>query len=822
MTPENTDPLSAEHLLTLAQASGIAEEIIAARGYRTVHTRAQLERLGFGRTQRNVPTLLVPIWGVSGEVALYHHRPDQPRVKDGKPVKYEFPSGARMALDVHPSLKDKVRDPAVPLFLTEGVKKADAAISHGLCCIAVVGTWNWRGTNEQGGKTVLPDWDAIALKDKHDHGRQVYICYDSDVMLKPPVYQALVRLSQFLKSRGAKVAYIYLPSGEGGLKQGLDDYLASAGRTKDDLLALATPELRKPPVEETGTAEAQDAASRVLWDNEPERITRPLALLAGGQAVALVGLPVALPDEDGEGTRSVDRLHLVTSGRVLLSVPDAQARGWQLDVGEANPARWSKAGVRAFLSGHAPDGAVLLGEFTDTFAYYIAFEAVPPLTEQSMARLLALVALASYFTPAFPAIGYTHFIGGKGSGKSKAQELHASLSFNGVWVIATTTTAAIRRVAASGGLIAIDDTENLNPRDDPERYSLLLSGYRAGATFQLVEDDGHGGKRVRSIPVFGMRTFSSIKEMDDTLRSRCIPLPLVRSTGPQANRSPGVGHVPGRPSSVLCDDALAFALPRLHEAAILYGRLATKSVLSGRDFDVTGPLLTVAYLIGGLPLYMETLSTVRALLALREEQGEEAREAPVLRALLRLLGDVQTPMELSAQTVADWIGENDPENAHYTDKDGNERSRYSAWTVGRLLRQLQVGQSRRDGKGRWTRVEPALLRRRADAFGGRAHLLRESVEETSQTAATTQTTPAAEPGKGSMAGCVTSDVGDVDDIGDVCLEGVGRGVVRTSGNGHAPPCVAETNLDRYRAAMPPVYVGGVPHPLPQSGANEKV
>jgi hypothetical protein len=47
----------------------------------------------------------------------------------------------------------------------------------------------------------------------------------------------------------AEVALIYLPTGEGGTKQGVDDFLAS-GNSVEDLLALATTELREPPQEE--------------------------------------------------------------------------------------------------------------------------------------------------------------------------------------------------------------------------------------------------------------------------------------------------------------------------------------------------------------------------------------------------------------------------------------------------------------------------------------------------------------------------------------------------------------------------------------------
>jgi hypothetical protein len=188
--------LAAHHRAMLEQESSIAPKVIEARGYRTVETKAELETLGFGRAQRKVPGLLLPIYTPSGEISLYQFRSDEPRIKDRKPVKYETPGGSRMALDVHPFAREKLGDPSVPLFVTEGIKKGDALVSRGLCAIALIGVWNWRGTNEHGGKTALPEWEGVALND-----REVYIVFDSDVMLKPQVYDALARLKPFLESR---------------------------------------------------------------------------------------------------------------------------------------------------------------------------------------------------------------------------------------------------------------------------------------------------------------------------------------------------------------------------------------------------------------------------------------------------------------------------------------------------------------------------------------------------------------------------------------------------------------------------------------------
>src|SRR5262249_36808050 len=137
-----------------------------------------------------------------------------------------------MVLDVPPSVQSKLGDPNVDLWLTEGARKADAAASAGLCCVALLGVWNWRGSNDLGGKLVLSCWDAIALND-----RKVFIAFDSDVTTKPEVAKALARLKAVLEQRGARVRIVQLPSGRSGKKVGLDDYLAANG--KAGLLGLA-------------------------------------------------------------------------------------------------------------------------------------------------------------------------------------------------------------------------------------------------------------------------------------------------------------------------------------------------------------------------------------------------------------------------------------------------------------------------------------------------------------------------------------------------------------------------------------------------------
>lgn len=253
--------LSDAHLRMLRDESAITDAIIAARGYRTATKKSALKDLGFSDTQCRVPALVLPVYSVAGTIAFHQIRPDEPRAgHDGKPIKYETPSKTRMAVDAHPSMRQHLGNPQRPLFITEGIRKADAAVSKGLCCIAVLGVWNWRGTNDDGGKVALPDWESIALNE-----REIYLVFDSDVMLKSSVYHALGRLKAFLESRRAWVRLIYLEPRTDGGKVGLDDFFA-AGASPATLLALATDKLRPAPQDDAAASRVyQETPHGLVW-----------------------------------------------------------------------------------------------------------------------------------------------------------------------------------------------------------------------------------------------------------------------------------------------------------------------------------------------------------------------------------------------------------------------------------------------------------------------------------------------------------------------------------------------------------------------------
>jgi hypothetical protein len=64
------DSLSPDHARLLLD-SAVAPHVAAARSYSTVMRAASLERLGFAKSQRNAPALVIPVWNVHGDRATY-------------------------------------------------------------------------------------------------------------------------------------------------------------------------------------------------------------------------------------------------------------------------------------------------------------------------------------------------------------------------------------------------------------------------------------------------------------------------------------------------------------------------------------------------------------------------------------------------------------------------------------------------------------------------------------------------------------------------------------------------------------------------------
>lgn len=198
-------PLSATHLAEL-RASAIADEQITARGYQTI-TNPRALPPAFTGEQRKLSGLMIPVRNTQGKTVTWQLKPDTPRSFGGKQAKYEHAKGGRVCLDVPAAARPYLRNARADLWITEGAKKVDSAVSNGIpCTIGVQGVWMWRLD-----RAALPDWDDIALKH-----RTCIVAFDSDVMTKQSVRRALESLAAYLKHRGATVRYCLLPPGQEG------------------------------------------------------------------------------------------------------------------------------------------------------------------------------------------------------------------------------------------------------------------------------------------------------------------------------------------------------------------------------------------------------------------------------------------------------------------------------------------------------------------------------------------------------------------------------------------------------------------------------
>jgi hypothetical protein len=217
------------HYDELAFGSSIAPEVIAARGYESITPEQALAR-GYAPSQARAG-LFMPTHTLAGVQIGGLLKPDEPRTDDrGRRLKYEAAVDSVPMLDIHPGARHLLEDPTQPLWFTEGHKKADAAWSRGLPCVALTGVYMFLHQ-----RYVVPDLDEINLR-----GRDCRIAFDSDATRKQSVADARLRFAEALRRRGAKVSVVYLPEGHDGAKVGLDDFFA-AGGTVAELEALTKP-----------------------------------------------------------------------------------------------------------------------------------------------------------------------------------------------------------------------------------------------------------------------------------------------------------------------------------------------------------------------------------------------------------------------------------------------------------------------------------------------------------------------------------------------------------------------------------------------------
>ncbi|HYT87498.1 MAG TPA: DUF3854 domain-containing protein [Gemmataceae bacterium] len=183
--------------------------------------------------------LVFPYRNLDGQVNGFARcRLQVPRTdRDGKPVRYEQPQGTPLRAYFPVASLENLRDGEIPVYVTEGEKKALALSQLGVAAVGIGGIWCGckKGTEE-----LIADLAAIPWTD-----RVVYVVFDYDAKAttRRDSEAARNRLARALKAASAHEVYnVELPPGPDGTKQGVDDFLkANGGDAFNALVEKAIP-----------------------------------------------------------------------------------------------------------------------------------------------------------------------------------------------------------------------------------------------------------------------------------------------------------------------------------------------------------------------------------------------------------------------------------------------------------------------------------------------------------------------------------------------------------------------------------------------------
>ncbi len=722
--------LSLQHYVMLKN-SAISDDVIRERGYRTIYNASDLAGYNIPAAQRCAPCLLLPLHTTDGQIAFHVLRPDSPRMLEDrkgnrKIIKYETPKGESIRLDCSPRCRAQLGDPSVPLWITEGQKKADALASAGQCAIALLGVWNYitKKIDKKGRVKFDVDWECIEVK-----GRIVYIVFDSDVMTKPQVREALDHLTEKLQRKGAQVSPITLLPMIGKGKMGVDDWLA-AGRTIKEIEELkdSLPVQAKAPPDDF-----------TLLDEAPPVIARPLALIKG-QAYAAAWLYgqrlmrhrkdskgnvtlLATPELKGERNRFIvrsDGMIFGDDGLNARGVLPLSQLGFDLALPDAPITQvdklWSKHGVSKYCEGARPDPCDVFSRMVDVIDSFVDFE-TSIADQKTMCEIIACYCLSTWMIESSSVAGYLWAWGESGCGKTQLLLTICELSHLGTSVTSNLSSATARDLCELGAVIGFDDAEKLSDpkKTDPDVQALLLSSNRRGASVPLKEQSSDGKWTTRLVNAFSPKIFSAISQPFETLSNRAIVVPLTRTDDrKRANSDPLEARQWAHDRRTLIDDLWALALAHLAEIVNYDSQVGERSKLIARDLQPFRGLLSIAAWlddrgVNGLWERMESFASTRY----QNERGdlERANHTKVLATALIELAAQEPDNEewrFTTQTITEKI------NAliETGELDMSEQKKES---VGRKIKKMRL-ESDKSARPRAWKLTLARVNRLAKAY----------------------------------------------------------------------------------------------------------
>lgn len=411
----------------------------------------------------------------------------------------------------------------------------------------------------------------------------------------------------------------------------------------------------------------------VAEEVEGNFIVRPERCFIVGEVEALSAITVPVRLRSAEGISSAWRCYIRRGeDREAIALPsslEVDGITYYVSPEPAPPGKsmaegWSKASRFQWLASGRDVlmPAELLDALVEAFACFIE---IPEELAEGTYRLLALFAVLTHNSPAFTAVPYLSINGPSGSGKSRVLDCLKHVAFRPLLVSSTTAPAIFRTLDNRGGTLLFDEAEQLNTAESGstgELYPCLLAGYKRDGVASRCDGEDNEPKE---FSVYGPKVLTSIRELPETLASRCINLVMTRSRRGSVKALKSPDDRKHAPMWQRLRDALhTHAVNRGREMLLLAEPEAVvPKAMFPRSREIWSPLLQLAQLFeqegaAGLLGTMQGFATGKAEVA--EQLLVPDLDAAILRAAVYLSregsGATPTAGEIASRAQVADIG----------------------------------------------------------------------------------------------------------------------------------------------------------------------
>ncbi|MEO8607477.1 MAG: CHC2 zinc finger domain-containing protein [Chloroflexota bacterium] len=433
---------------------------------------------------------------------------------------------------------------------------------------------------------------------------------------------------------------------------------------------------------------AQSKQEQAEGEDMPQVLSDSIPILSPAlgfrREVAMVTVSVI---ERTKGNKLNTQPYLVTSTRELrrlsdeqiITISDQEVALKVIPDGSEFLMRWRYSDIRRYLDGETIQPGTVFTTIHDLFKTYVDFRS------DIESRLLTLWTIGTYFYTMFPAYPYLALNGPKNSGKSTVMRVLQPLAFNMITTSDPTGPSMFRLIHQTSCTVGIDEAERYHNPKDPgmqQIRQLLNSGYKQGMPAIRVTGDD---LKPQAFDVYSPKILAAIMGLEDILASRCIAIPMRRTTRKMPSFPPDFD------GALLRHQLYILALTHFQVVYRNYFERSELHKLHNRSGELWSPLVALAAFFedqGGVIGLLDAISNA----AEWDEQISEGkslseREEAVLQALELLTRNADEIVWIKGTDLREKIRSLLGQSA---DEMGNAQ-----W-IGHILKRLQlIDQSRR-------------------------------------------------------------------------------------------------------------------------------